>query len=87
MMVHSPPLELVRELGQLQAQLQHLPTVESDDYQRHLAYTRHFASKVLVDLEHFVEDTTSRVSTHPIELDQVQKEERRYEVSRSRTSS
>jgi hypothetical protein len=85
MMAHDPSSELVRELGQLQAQLQHLPTVDTDDYQRHLAYTRHFAGKVLVDLEHFV-DTTVKVSAQPIELDHIQKEERLYEVPRSRTS-
>lgn len=61
-----PPSKLVRELGQLQAQLQHLPTVEVNDYQRHLAYTRRFAGKVLVDLEHFV-DATGELSVSPVQ--------------------
>jgi hypothetical protein len=48
---------LESKLGQLQAQLQHMPSTSDADYQSSLNFTRRFVGEVLQDLELFIVET------------------------------
>ncbi|HLZ62598.1 MAG TPA: hypothetical protein VKR06_37105 [Ktedonosporobacter sp.] len=51
--------ELITKLGQLQAQLQHLPRPSDADYQLALQFTKRFAGEVQQDLEQLIQPPLS----------------------------
>src|SRR5579859_6640141 len=57
--------ELATKLGQLQAQLQHLPLPSDADYQLALQFTKRFAGEVQQDLEQLITPHSTKDEVHP----------------------